>query len=108
MKRKTTPICECGIKCQEVQEGVFECPRCQTIIPPKGPEDIGQLDEEYKPIEAPKGPITIWGQKTVVRESMPRSMPSETACEQCGSTITDKCGSVCPSCGFINPCKTER
>jgi hypothetical protein len=98
MKRKTTPICVCGIKSREVQPGVFECPRCQKLV------------EGEKPIKAPEGPIKVMGQDTYQTGPKVAKLTDTTKvvpCERCGTTVEDKCNVVCPNCKHINPCKTE-
>jgi hypothetical protein len=102
-RRKTATFCVCGIKCREVQPGVFECPRCQKVIPPKGPENIGQLGEDFR-LES----ISLIPEKAVVDEKATvQNATKTTKCDQCGHMMEDKCGAICPNCKWNKPCGLE-
>jgi hypothetical protein len=124
LKRKTGVYCECGIKCNEVQPGVWECPRCQKVVvrgefqtaPEKThpgrvypkPEDVRGVSfpDSVNQQMAAEDTLQEHIQETVKKSPSYKSLVA-AFCVQCGYRIEDGCGVVCPRCKFINPCKTE-
>jgi hypothetical protein len=101
--------CDCGIKCISISPYVSRCPRCGSLyslatIPPKKitAEDIDRFQNTV--VEAFKPVAKVF---TEAKKAIATAVLTDT-CEQCGGPILEGCGVVCPSCKFVNPCRTDR
>ena len=128
-------ICRCGIACRFWLGDVAVCPRCRVIYmaTPNGvkviegqPSDLlieevenfmrdalavfaPELSEHPDQGTFPFLDNTAMPPLTPEPEPLPEPKQPclESMCDQCGSPIAEKCGSVCKNCGWIKPCSLE-
>ena len=101
-------ICPCGIRLRQWTDDIYYCPRCAaiTIMGEKPRRKEGEdVEEIVKAVETllnnKLGSAPPLRKKHTPRHTQTISQPR---CDMCGGGIEDKCGAVCPSCGWIKPC----
>lgn len=118
-------LCSCGIRCWQWTSEVFMCPRCRSlmrmtsegILMVKGERadfliqtiegDINGAMLKHREMFALTEAVAPPLRKTTAIPSQPkeaRKHRPEAPCLMCGHAFEDKCGAVCPKCGWIRPC----